>query len=75
MFEFFLFAHFLCLNFFLFRFKFSFKSKICSNLKSVQICVQIVTNSKYVQIKKITFKSCSVSKKFLNFKMFKFKTV
>jgi hypothetical protein len=61
---------------FLFRFKFFFKFKICLNLKYVQICVQIVTNSKYVQIKKkITFKSCSVSKKFLNFKMFKFETV
>jgi hypothetical protein len=27
------------------------------------------------KLEKITFKSCSVSKKFLNFKMFKFETV
>jgi hypothetical protein len=27
------------------------------------------------KFKKITFKSCSVSKKFLNFKIFKFETV
>jgi hypothetical protein len=69
MFEHFLFEHFLCLNFFCSDLNF------CSNSKFVQICVQIVTNSKYVQIKKITFKSCSVSKKFLNFKMFKFETI
>jgi hypothetical protein len=50
-------------------------SNFCSNPKFVQIYVQIVTNSKYVQIKKINFKSCLVSKKFLNFKMYRFETV